>query len=247
MTNRSARSRLLNSVRIQKRREAARLAKPTLTSKRAVKTGPKPKLSGEQSHELATLLAKPGDPLVTSDGQIIEPEVDINKPNEHQLRPLNGPPPALFRAQSRRTAGDISANGKVFNAVAVIFAYTLFGLSDTEIMDLNDVTPEQLDKIREHKAYDELFNSVLREFVNTNAEILRSRVAAYAHLAMDKVGHLSQHAKQEALQLSASRDILSRAGVGPDDQSEADQMNEFRITVVSPDKEIRVEIDASFE
>lgn len=200
------------------------MRRPTDTTKKTVR---KP----------ARALARVGDPYVAPNGEVIEDEK--SKQSGVSSTTVD---PALFRAAKKRTAKDLPATPSVLNAVSVVFMYTMLGLGDREIGDLLSTSQSEINILRGHTAYAECFKAVHAEFINSNSDLLTSRIAAYSQEALTTVGTLARDAKKEETRLSASRDILDRAGVRPKDQEgrSASVKNELRIIIVDNEAKITV-------
>lgn len=190
-------------------------------------------------------LPKPEDPLVLSDGTIVLPESAKDEFNIDEKPSVRANvEPHEYRPTTRRSLKDFPANPTMLNAISVVFAYTLYGLSNVEICDILNLSSEQLDQIRVHRGYSELFTSIMNEFINANSEILQSRIAAYSHAAVNRVGHLIDNAKKEETQLAASKDILDRSGNRPQDlaNQQAATMDGLRISIIKNDRDVSVEL-----
>ena len=207
-------------------------------------TGPRPH---KARTSVARSLARPGDPLVLPDGRVIEEETD--EPDLELITEKKGlrapSKPQHYRASIRRVLTDLPTSAMMMRGVSVVFAYTMFGIGDVEICGTLNISPSDLKKIRAHQAYAELFDAILNEFVNANSDIIQARIQAYAHDALDTVGHLATKAKKEETRLSASKDILDRSGARPSDlvKSQAMQMNELRIVVSHPEKDVNIKVE----
>ena len=120
----------------------------------------------------------------------------------------------------------------VMNAVAAVFTYTLMGLSDREMAEILNCTAIDIEATRAHPAYGEVFESIMGVFINTNSELLGSRIAAYSHDALTNVADLMA-SQDDGISLRASQDLLDRGGARPQDMSakKAALGNELRIVV----------------
>lgn len=190
-------------------------------------------------------LARPGDPLVTSKGDILEP---INKPDKKGAKALVASQtidPALYRPTKRRMIKELPAEARVITAVGAVFMYTLLGVGDREIADTLGTDVEEVNSLRNHSAYGECFQIIHGEFINANSDLLTSRIAAYSQTALQTVGHLASAGKKEEVQLRASIDLLDRAGVRPKDQDQRAQgmRNDLRIIIVDGDKSHDININ----
>jgi hypothetical protein len=195
-------------------------------------------------------LARPGDPLVTGDGKIVEPEGFHNGKEsasgvDREKQTIN---PAMFRPAKRRNMNELPAERQLMNAIGVVFMLTVMGVGDREIADNLKTTVEEVNWIRHHAAYNECFNNVISEFVNANSELLAARIAAYADGALKTVGELATHGKKEETKLRASQDILDRAGVRPKDVAErAIVKNDLRIIIIEGDDDKGKTFEVSME
>lgn len=213
----------------------------------------------------APMLARHGDPLVLPDGQIIDPETDLDEPNPSEteaeiearsalsagnnaaralLQQVN---PADFRPTTRRSMRELPAPTGVMNAVSVVFVGTLLGLGDRELAENLRITIEQLQEIRQHTAYNEVFETILTELLNTNSDLIQSRLAAYSHNALTQIHQISSIGKQETNRLRASQDILDRAGHRPKDSNARNNpgSNTLRIVYTDDQKQTRVEVNVN--
>jgi len=196
-----------------------------------------------------TSLARPGDSLITSKGDKIEPE---NKPTKKEIKKLdvvNETDPSMYRPQKRRILKELPAAPNVITGIGAVFMYTMMGVGDREIADTLGTSVEYINDLRAHDAYAECFRAVHGEFINANSTMLTSRIAHYATSALDTVGTLSKSGKKEEVQLAASKDILDRAGVRPKDQENRALMsvNDLRIIIVDGNKSDNIQIDISGE
>lgn len=176
------------------------------------------------------LLAKPGDPLVTSDGTALMPHGNPVS-DEPVLTKMTA---RTFKATKRRAIRDLPAPVPVLNGVGAVFLYSIFGVGDREICDALKITMSQLYEVKNHPAYSEFFDTVLSEFINTNSGLLQARLAAYADGAINTLGTLAKDGKTEGTRLKASDSVLDRVGVTSKAQQEKTNTmgNELRIVIV---------------
>lgn len=189
-------------------------------------------------------LAQPGDPLALSNGEIIESE-DTDAIDDNALEELKRiVDPITFRPAERKSLKELPAPVGTINGCAVVFMYTLLGIGDREIADALDITPDQLDAIREHPAYAECFNTVLVRFIDANSELLQSRLAAYSHAALTTTAEIMLHGKKEENKLRAAIDTLDRSGARPQDNVGRQNAGKdhLRIVIIDNEKQIEVSI-----
>jgi len=191
-------------------------------------------------------LARPGDPLVLPNGTILEEEKPYRERSSNSKSDRSDIiiPAHSYRANQRRNLKDFPANEQMFKALSVVFAMTLYGISNVEICDSLNISLDQLTELRSHHGYAELFNNVLAEFINANSDMLQSRIAAYSHAAVGRVGSLINGAEREETQLAASKDMLDRAGLRPQDLAASQQasQNELQIRITRKTDDVIVDV-----
>lgn len=192
-----------------------------------------------------TSLARPGDPLVASNGAKVEPE---NKPTKKETKAMKIDgilDAALYRPNKRRIMKELPAAPSVISGIGAVFMFTMMGVGDREIADTLGTTVEHINELRSHPAYGECFENVMSEFINANSSLITSRIASYAQTAIETVGTLATSAKKEETRLNASKDILDRAGVRPKDQEQRSAMsvNDLRIIIVDGNRSSNVEVN----
>lgn len=188
-----------------------------------------------------TGLALPGDPLVLASGEIVEPVKDPEPDPAPINKMIN---PKDFRPSRRRSVKELPASVGVVNACSAVFMYTFLGLTDREIADCLRITSIEVNEVRQMPAYTELFETVLRELINSSSELLEARIAAYSHHAVGTVAALSRNAKHEMVKLKASQDLLDRGGVRIKGAEERKNLNvsELRIVMIDDEKKVEVNI-----
>lgn len=191
-----------------------------------------------------TTLPQPGDPLVTIDGETINPdEEDIDT---KALAPLQKAlEPSDFRPERRISLKELPAEPKQFNVIALVFVYTISGVSDQEIATTFNITPADVRRVRKSPAYKETFELFLSEFINSNSNLLQSRIASYSHNALTNVADLAMNSKKDIIRLQANKDILDRAGVRPKDMEGkgVSSQNELRIVITKPEEQVSVDVE----
>lgn len=190
----------------------------------------------------ARALARVGDPIIDPQtGDVVDPVgFKGGKPVPQDVTI----DPAEYRPIKKRTIKELPGDVNIVNGVSIVFMYTILGLGDREIAEALGSHVDQIEKIRNHSAYGECFQAVLDEFINANANLLSSRIAAYGQKALDTVGKLIVEGKKEEVRLRASIDMLDRAGVRPKDQDQRQQVtkNELRIIVVDGDSNVNLNV-----
>jgi hypothetical protein len=187
-------------------------------------------------------LAKPGDPLVTGKGAIIEPPKEPTQLPKSVSQTVKAED---YRPLKRTSLKDLPAPVNIMKAVSVIFTLTILGLGDREIADAANISVEEVIWIRQHTAYADVFDTMVNEFVNANSALLQGRIAAFSHMALDTMAEIAANGKQEANKVNASKDILDRAGTNPRDKvpNQKAGLSGLRIVISEKAKDVHVSVD----
>lgn len=176
-------------------------------------------------------LPRPGDPLVLSDGRVIQPE---------RLAAHPSPPPTLlpseFRPNVQRSVKDLPVPAASMNGIACVLVYTIMGLGDREIADAMNVSPETVVKAKESQAYEDAFKSMADAFISANSELIHARIAAYGHDALTSLADVALHGKNEAVRGRYSADLLDRGGWNAKANRGVDGANDLRIVITNGDE-----------
>jgi len=198
-----------------------------------------PRKKAQQHHDRPKLPA-PGDPFVTADGRVIQPDslkdIGLLDPQPLDVSPQD------FRATRARNMDELVAEPKMVVACAAVMTLTMLGISDREILEVLRITDEQLVSIRTHAVYEDCFNACYSELINANSSSLQARIAGYAHGALSNVVLLAATAKKDEVRLSANRDILDRAGTKAADHADREKgkTSSLRIAILKGDTTIEV-------
>lgn len=191
-------------------------------------------------------LAKVGDPLIAPDGSLLEQEED-----DDDLGPSRLPPPSTavpfadYRPTKRRVISDLRAEANSINVANVVLIYTLLGISDAEIAEVTNLESDKIEFVRASRVYSEIFECVMRELINANSEYIECRLSAYSGMALNNVAEIAQRARNTGYRLTASKDLLDRAGHRAQDAAgrQMQGMNELHIVITTPKDQIETSID----
>jgi hypothetical protein len=193
--------------------------------------------NGAGTRRVVASLPRPGDPLVTEDGQVLEPEgYKQTAAERYKIKPRE------YRATRKRTLRELPADAGTLNGVACVLLYTLLGVPDREIATALNISLTNVGTIKRHAAYGQCFEIICNEFVNMNSDLITSRLAAYSHTALDGVYDIATAGKKENNRLKANIDILNRGGFTAKEQSTKAAMgkHELRITVLEGETHVDV-------
>lgn len=157
-------------------------------------------------------LPSPSTPLVLADGTIIDPSTGaplqvpsafVEIPNAVHAQEIVG--------RTRRRVVDLPEPPKTMNAIGVVLMYTMYGLSRQEIAIATSLTVEQITNIRTLTAYRELESEIVENILCVDAENVKALLSKASHNAATRLTKLID-STDETIQLSASKDVLSRTG-----------------------------------
>lgn len=162
------------------------------------------------------MLAEAEAPLVLADGTKIDPStgrvirerkfVEVPRASDAQRQVT----------AVRRTLAELPMPPKTMPAIAVVMAYTLWGLSDEQIALGMEITLDQVRRIKMSEAYSTFYTSVAETLVKTQADDVRSMIAQQSQSAVQRIVELMDSDREDIV-LSASKDLLDRAGHRPTD------------------------------
>jgi hypothetical protein len=154
-----------------------------------------------------------GDPWVSPDGKIVDPEY----PEDYfpRVKEATKVDAQTFRGKRRRNLNELPGQPNVLNAVGAVMLYTMYGVGDREIAGALKCTVSDIEELRMHTAYGEYLDLIGSEIISAESDNIAHRMAAYAHGALDTIAHVSRNGKLESNRLKASMDIMDRGGFAP--------------------------------
>lgn len=193
------------------------------------------KTTKKKTTALGPALADPGDPLVLPSGEVLQPILpsshfgDVNRANKID--------PVKFRGKKQHNLKDLPAPVGVMHGIAAVMVYSIMNVGDREIADALKCTVSDIERLRAHAAYTEVFEAFFGNVLSAHSDSLMGRIASYSHGALDRVAHLSANAQNEAVSLRASTDLLDRGGLSAKsiDQAGAMKKDTLRIQINRPD------------
>jgi hypothetical protein len=191
------------------------------------------------------MLADPSDnKLVLADGTVIDTESrrPEKKRNEKLIEVPSNTEAQREITAVRRRVSDLPLPPKQMNMLSVVLSYTLFGLSDYEIAVATQLSEQQIGQIKMLDAYTSMYDTVIATIIKQDSEDIRTMFAQHAKSAFKKVVAISEESENELAALSASKDILDRAGFRPADVIEHRHKLDGGLTIeiIKRDKTIEV-------
>lgn len=117
-------------------------------------------------------------------------------------------------ANTRKRLADLPDVPKRMNFVAAVLSYKLFGLSDFDIATALSCTEERVAQVLDTDVYKRLSDDVVRTILERDADDVRMMFKQGSRNAARKLMALSD-SENETVALSATKDILDRAGHSP--------------------------------
>lgn len=182
---------------------------------------------------MTTQLPEAGAPLVLADGTRIDPS--NGRPQAPPARFVeipNGQRAQEIVGRTRRRVADLPEAPSTMNAVSVVLAYTMFGLSPQEIAIATNLSTQQIAIIRDTEAYSMLEREIVNNILDADAENVQAILAEASHNAARRVTGLLD-SDDETIQLAASKEVLNRTGHGSKDDMRRSQMAEGLNIVVT--------------
>lgn len=175
-------------------------------------------------------------------------EIDLNG---KLVKPLEKEKPAakpLEKISTHRLLEDLPASGKVMHTVALVGAYTIWGLRAQDIATLLNTTVEQIEMVRADDLFKRFFQELLRSVLDSELEDIRDRIVTKARTALLKLEEVLDD-DDSKVKLNAANSILDRAGFRPADIVEHKHKVEGALKIVYEQrgKTTQPAIDVEFE
>lgn len=155
--------------------------------------------------------------LVLADGSTVMPNGKVVRPKKESTVevPSNGQAQRMI-AQTRRRVADLPALPKTMNSISVVLSYTLFGLDETEVALATGLSVDQVGSIKMLEAYGRMQEEVTNAVLASDTGSVRDMISQHSRAAVSKIVDIVENGADD-LALSASKDILDRAGHRPVD------------------------------
>jgi hypothetical protein len=116
---------------------------------------------------------------------------------------------ASFGEGKRRYLDDLPLPADQSRAVALVSAYTLFGLNTADIAFIVKTSTDIVEQIKNTKGFVEFIDAMLANVREHDADKVRKKINDSAFKAAEKITELVQ-SHDEKVSLSAARDVLDR-------------------------------------
>lgn len=175
------------------------------------------------------------EPLVLADGTKID--CDSGKViKDRPARFVSIPNPSDAQrlvARTRKSVAELPLPPEKLSGVALVAFYTLYGLNDRDISIAVEgrLSVEQIENIRKLEAYSDFIQSAKDTLLHTETTIVREIFEQHAPKAAEKIVELAE-SDNDVMALTASKDILDRAGHRPADIVEHRHKMEDSLNIV---------------
>lgn len=173
--------------------------------------------------------------IVLSNGRVVPPGGALDSPIKQPRSTTTVQGIVEREAQSLVIAAnkklvDLPDVPKTMNTIAVVLAYTLFGLDAGEIATATKLTNAQVAKIMLTDAYTSMHETVVQSIINAESGDIRDTFVKHARSAASTIVNVMESGKT-ADRMAAAKDILDRGGFRPNDVVEHRHQLEGGLTI----------------
>lgn len=159
-------------------------------------------------------LPNANEPLRLADGRIVYPSGDVVDSQVRQRTDEVGA--HVLPVRVRRKASDLPAPPQQMHTIAVVLAYTLYGLDEEEICRALKIGTPIIGKIKDSDPYKQLHHAITRAALEQETDAVRDIITRSAkRAALTVVDSLDAGSRGD--RMAAARDILDRSGLRPAD------------------------------
>jgi hypothetical protein len=146
---------------------------------------------------------------------------------------------------ARKKVADLPALPDSMTPIAVVLAYSLFGLDDDEIAIATKLSVKQIINIKMQPAYETMFENVVQQVMHAETDNVRNMFIQNSKKAAKRLMQLAEDSDSAMVSLMAVKDVLDRAGHRPADivvENRQKTENELRIVFVKKDDSPQVPV-----
>lgn len=170
------------------------------------------------------------EPLTLADGRVIMPNGKMARPEQPTaVTPVIELGDVVVEPQVRKL-DDLPDVPRVMNAVCLVLAYKLFGLSNEDIASATGTDAERIERIVGSDAYSDMHRTVVSSVMDCVSSDVRGLFQRHSRRAVGVLVETLSEGKR-ADKLAAARDILDRAGHRPNDVVEHRHRMEGGLTI----------------
>jgi hypothetical protein len=185
-----------------------------------------------QSQE--TSLAENQSPLILPDGSEVYPAEAA--PTEQNFIEVPTATDAVRQVMStRRSIADMPAPPKQMNAISVVVAYKMFGLSDPDIALSTGMNLEQVERMQMLDAFDEMWSAAIANVIQADTDDIEQLIHQSARNAVNRITHVNSNAVDPFAIIASSKDLLDRHERTRDRRDNKED-NALRIEIIRKDE-----------
>lgn len=161
------------------------------------------------------------EPLRLKDGTLINPmngavlkqheQINVSVPNTTELQRLH--------VEAKKKISDLPVPVGKMNLISLVLSYTMFGVRDEDIAHALGLVPEQITRIKETSSYVDIQAEITKRILEADSQTIRGMFVQGSTRAVSRLTGLIE-SDDENVALSASKDVLDRAGHRPADVHE---------------------------
>jgi len=167
---------------------------------------------------MSETLPDPNEPLQTEDGTLPPlSSVSSNRFGRNYEEIPSNIQTQRQVARVQRTIKEIPIDPQQLNAVSLICAYTLIGLSDSDMAVATGLTEKQIGILKMSEGFSYVYDAAIESIISTDADDIRQMVVGHARESVRTIANLRDGSEFDQVRLAASKDLLDRAGHRPAD------------------------------
>lgn len=191
------------------------------------------------------MIAQKGTPLITSNGQAI---ISADSPLEKTGFSIGPPQINRMQLKAQRSIRDLPTEPKTQTAICVVLMYTLLGLTENEISIMTGVEMTDVREIKALPAYQETFEMIHGELINTNSSSIQAKIAALVPAALENLVEVMEDKDEHGMaRVKAADSIMDRAGLSADTlygkHQKDDGFDSLKIVVENGNSDSKINID----
>ena len=177
----------------------------------------------EQFDSTQPLTLADGTQIDPTDGRVIVPMPYVEVPKPSELAERNA-------VSVRKLLVDLPAPPQQMNAISVVVAYSLFGLTIDDIATATGLPSQSIRNIMMTDAYNAMYQAVAEGIVRTEKDIVHNMLATASKTAATRMIQFVSH-ESAAVAMTAAKDVLDRSGHRPADVVEHKHKLEGGLTI----------------
>lgn len=161
-----------------------------------------------------TNLPNQNEPLRLADGRVVYPGGEVVDALARER--TDDLAERVLPTRVRRKVGDLPAPPQQMNTIAVVLAYTLYGLDVEEITTATRMGTAIVERIKASDPYRQMHDAIVRGALEQETDAVRDILTKNAkRAALTVVDSLDAGSRTD--RMAAARDILDRSGLRPAD------------------------------